>query len=242
MMYRERLYKSYVYGRSKSLVDETLDGLQARAPYLNHLITSHFPQDKNATIVDLGCGHGALIYFAKKKGYRNIIGFDCSPEQVVAANRLGIEGVQEGDVQESLKSFSDLSLDVIVTFDVIEHLSKVELFDLVDEVYRALRPGGCWIIHVPNAESPFFGRIRYGDLTHELAFTQESIAQLLMTTGFSKITCYEDAPIPHGLKSAVRWALWKILRSFLQAYLSIETGHCGRNTILTQNLLAVVNK
>ena len=37
---------------------------------------------------------------------------------------------------------------------------------------RALKPGGRWILHTANAESPFYGRVRYGDITHEQAFTQ----------------------------------------------------------------------
>jgi SAM-dependent methyltransferase len=66
------------------------------------------------------------------------------------------------------------SLDAVIAFDVLEHFGRDELIPLVDAVHRVLRPGGRWIIHVPNGESPFFGSIRYGDLTHELAFTRQS--------------------------------------------------------------------
>jgi hypothetical protein len=53
-MYRERLYKAYVHGRSKSLVQETVDSLKPRAPYLNRLIEKHFPKEKDAPIAELG--------------------------------------------------------------------------------------------------------------------------------------------------------------------------------------------
>ncbi|PIP43376.1 MAG: methyltransferase, partial [Deltaproteobacteria bacterium CG23_combo_of_CG06-09_8_20_14_all_60_8] len=56
----------------------------------------HFPVDKGVAILDLGCGHGALIHVARELGYRNLRGVDGSPEQVAAARRLGIEGVEAG--------------------------------------------------------------------------------------------------------------------------------------------------
>src|SRR5208337_4817517 len=95
-------------------------------------------------------------------------GMDGSLEQVAAANRLGIDGVREGDLRESLAAMPDASRDAVLAFDVIEHFRKYELLSFVDEVHRVLRPGGRWIIHCANGESPFFGRIRYGDFTHEM--------------------------------------------------------------------------
>ena len=54
-----------------------------------------------------------------------------------------------------------------------------ELLGFVDEVYWVLRSGGTWIINVQNGESPLIGRISHGDITHHLAFTLISIAQVL---------------------------------------------------------------
>jgi hypothetical protein len=136
----------------------------------------------------------------------------------------------------------DDSCDVIVTFDVIEHLSKNELLVCADNVRRILRAGGRWIIHAPNAESPMFGRVRYGDFTHEMAFTRHSIQQVARTAGFSRIECMEDAPFPHGVKSSVRWLLWKGIKAALLAWVAIETGFIDREAIFTQNLFALAYK
>ncbi len=210
--------------------------------YLCKLIRDHFPPDRDAAIVDLGCGHGALIHFARQAGYRNIEGIDRSHEQIEAAKRLKIAGVREGDLWESLAAMPDASRDVVVAFDVIEHFRKEELLPLVDEVCRVLRPGGRCVIHAPNGESPLFARIRYGDLTHEIAFTRESIWQLFLSSNFARVECYEEAPVPHGVKSSVRWLLWKGIRAGLRLWLAVETGDSGRNAIFSQNLLAVATK
>jgi len=48
--------------------------------------------------------------------------------------------------------------------------------------------------------------------------------------------------VPHGLKSAVRWALWRCIRGLLRLYLAAETGDTGRDAIFSENLLAVAFK
>jgi hypothetical protein len=125
---------------------------------------------------------------------------------------------------------------------VIEHFTRDELLGFVDQILRVLRSEGRWIIHTPNGESPFSGRMRYGDLTHELAFTRTSICQLLHSSGFSKVQCFEDAPVPHGLNSAIRWVVWKVIRSGLRVYLAVETGDTAGDAIFSQNFLIVAEK
>jgi SAM-dependent methyltransferase len=137
---------------------------------------------------------------------------------------------------------ADASVDVVIAFDVIEHFTRDELLPFVDNVRRVLKPGGRWIIHVPNGESPFGGRMRYWDMTHELAFTRTSLAQLLLASGFAEVRCFEDEPVVHGAKSAVRWLLWKGFRGLLRLYIAAETGDAGRQHIFSQNLLAVARK
>lgn len=240
--YRRRIYEHYVSKRDIPLAPKTLEGLTPRLPYLRHLVRQHFPREKTVSILDLGCGHGAMLYALREAGYHNLCGVDSSPEQVAAANRLGIEGVITGDAISTLNRFPDASYDVVVTFDLIEHFTKSEMVPFVDDVYRVLAPGGRWIIHAPNGESPFGGRIRYGDFTHEVAFTRLSVTQFLMASGFPEVACFEDRPVPHGVKSAVRALLWTGIRSMLLFYIAIETGSMDRRAIFSQNLLAVARK
>ncbi len=240
--YRDRIYRSYVHARNETLVPASTEGFRPRAPYLRKLVREHFPADRNAAILDLGCGHGALLYFAQQEGYRNISGIDHSPEQVAEALRLGISGVSEGDLLTSLGRQADQSVDVVVAFDVIEHLTKEELLLFVDEVYRVLRVGGRWVIHTVNGGSPFCSRMLYRDATHELAFTELSLSQVLLSSGFRNAAFYEDTPVPHGFKSSIRWIFWRMIRSVLQFYIAVETGAWERKSIFTQCFLAVTIK
>ncbi|MFI5355185.1 MAG: class I SAM-dependent methyltransferase, partial [Desulfobaccales bacterium] len=213
-----------------------------RAPYLERLIRQHFPEDRATAILDLGCGAGAIEYFARRQGFGNIMGVDRSPQQVAAARSLGLTGVREGDLLATLESLASESQGLVIAFDVLEHFAKDELLALVDQVARVLKAGGKFLLHVPNSESPFGARVRYADFTHELAFTRESLAQLLNACGFARIDCYEDQPVPHGIWSGGRWLMWKIIRGILRIYLAVETGQIDASMIFSQNLLGVAVK
>lgn len=237
--YRSRIYEYYVHSRLESLAPPDTEAIRRGGVFLNQLVRRHFPPQRDAAILDLGCGYGSLIYHAREAGYINVTGVDRSPQQVAEAKRLGINGVVEGDILDYLASTPSASQDVVLTFDVIEHFTREELLPFVDEVHRALKPGGRWIIHTPNGESPLSNRIRYGDLTHEQAFTRTSLGQLLLSSGFRSLECYEDTPVVHGLGSALRFIVWKGIRGMLRVYLAAETGNSGASAIFTQNLLAV---
>ena len=240
--YRERIYRHYVAAHRDGALVVDAASLAPRSAYLRDLIARHFPADRGAAIIDLGCGHGALLREAADAGYRNLRGVDTSPQQVAMAARLGIAGVAQGDLGEALAALDSGSQAAVVSFDVIEHFTKDETVDFVDQVLRVLQPGGRWIIHVPNGESPFGGRSRFGDFTHEQAFTRGSLSQLLLASGFATVACYEDVPIAHGAASRLRALLWRPIRLALRLYLAVETGDTGRDAIFSQNLLAVAVK
>jgi 2-polyprenyl-3-methyl-5-hydroxy-6-metoxy-1,4-benzoquinol methylase len=240
--YRELIYLRYFSARDEPFEPDSLVDLRSRLPYLRKLVRRHFPANLNAAILDLGCGYGALLHVLHKEGYTNTRGVDGSSEQVAAARRLGIAGVEQDDVVSTLAKTASASLDVVVAFDVIEHFTKDELVALAVEVLRTLRPGGRWIIHAPNAEGLFGGRARYGDFTHELAFTRSSLTQLLKASGFAHVACYEDRPVPHGVRSAMRAALWALIRAGLLFILAVETGAFQKAAIFSQNLLAIAER
>jgi len=49
----------HLYGSLKERVE-------MRVPYLNRLINTHFPKELDTQLLEIKCGHGALIYYAKK--------------------------------------------------------------------------------------------------------------------------------------------------------------------------------
>jgi 2-polyprenyl-3-methyl-5-hydroxy-6-metoxy-1,4-benzoquinol methylase len=205
------------------------------APQVRHFIATYIPPDRGARIADLGCGDGAFLHFLLEAGYRHVSGIDVSDQQIARAHGLGLFEARRGDIDTFLASADDRSLDVILLIDVLEHLTREELFAVLDGVARVLSSGGVCIAHVPNAEGLYGMRVRYGDLTHEQAFTARSMSQAFATVGFQSTAAFEDRPVVHGVRSLVRRALWEVGTLPHRLLLAAETGTWG--SILSQNLI-----
>jgi hypothetical protein len=96
---------------------------------------------------------------------------------------------------------------------------------------------------VPNAMSPFGASTRYWDITHQIAFTPSSVRQLARMAGFGEheVDFRECGPMPHGVKSAVRYLAWQGLRGAIAAWFLVENGGT-RGGIYTMDMLFRLRK
>ena len=109
-----------------------------------------FNISKNAKILDVGCNSGSLIYNLYNLGYKNVFGIEINANAVnkgkmvypSIANNLSIH--KAGEIP-----FENNFFDVIVMFDVIEHVPEVCKF-LKNEVNRVLKKNGMLIFQTPN--------------------------------------------------------------------------------------------
>lgn len=243
MDYRDRLYAKYASEHTGRLYGETsLADIRAKFPVMQAYFGRWLPAgagQKDARLLDIGCGTGDLIYWLHEKGYAQAEGIDRSPEQVDLAKKLGIKGITETRIEEFLPRHTG-SYDLIFARDVLEHFKKDELLPLLDQVHAALKPGGVFVAQTVNAENPLWGRLRHGDLTHETVFTHSSIRQILLAAGFTDIEVAPQRPVVHGPVSAVRALLWLLIEMKFHIYLLIETG--SARGIFTQNLLVRAKK
>lgn len=200
----------------------------------------HFlPQDHNARLLDAGCGTGNLLLWLQEQGFQCAEGIDISQEQVDVAAGLGVRNVQCADLKVFLASHEG-AFDVIFMRDVLEHFPKPEILGILRDLRSALAPGGCLILQVPNGASPFFGRIRYGDFTHELAFTRSSLIQLFNLAGFEGHRFDPVMPVIVGLRSLPRLIAWKLSLWLFTLALYGEDG--GSDGLLTQSLIAAARR
>lgn len=234
--WRSHLYSRYVTSGQGGAGAE--NRFASQKPMYDALIKTYFPEDLASSILDIACGAGGMLFALKEKGYFNIAGCDLSPEMIALAHRLGVSEAVEGDMHCRLNSTPDASQDVVIAMDVLEHLTREQLFCTGAEIVRVLKPAGRLIAHVPNAAGIFGSAVRYGDLTHELAFTEASIRQFLRVVGFGKIECFEDRPHVHGIKSLVRAGLWPALSLPFRLLNAVEAGRLA-GVILSRNMTVV---
>lgn len=141
--------------------------------------------DKNARILDLGCGNGGLLKKIYDLGYKNLAGIDPSP--VCARNTaslLGIKTYATGlfDIPPEMGAF-----DLIILSHVMEHI--LNLRGAISKVSYHLREQGLLYIEVPDAagytdhiNAPF----QEFNMEHVNHFTLTDLDNLLGQSGFSK--------------------------------------------------------
>lgn len=242
MSWKEKLYMFYV-SSGQSGIDKEDFNISSSSTLYYKKIHARFLKTlrTNDRIVDLGCGYGLFLHFLSNKGYSNLAGAEISDEQLEIAEKIGTKHlIQKIDVCEFLEKETDSSIRLLFMKDILEHFDRDNIYGLLEKSYQKLNKGGLIIIHVPNATGIFGMSIRYGDLTHEIAFNSSSINQLLRAVGFNNISCHEDRPIIHGFFSFFRYVFWIMgTIPFRLLYLS-ETGK--KNIILSQNMTVVAYK
>ncbi|KPK73577.1 MAG: hypothetical protein AMJ79_15035 [Phycisphaerae bacterium SM23_30] len=108
-------------------------------------------------LLEVGCGIGTVVYELSKKGCR-AIGTDISSKAIEYGRDKYPQVVLEVQPAERL-SYADESFDVVVSFDLLEHLVEVDAH--LKEVRRVLRGGGYYLSGTPNKyASAMFDTIR----------------------------------------------------------------------------------
>ena len=183
------------------------------------------PEDKEARCLDLACGCGEFLYLAEKTGFKNTTGVDLCQDELEEARNYVAGTLVQADVLTYLNGVESASFDFVSALNLLEHLSKDKLLAVMIECRRVLKPGGTLVAMVPNAVSPFGGLTRHWDITHEWAFTPNNFRQLAALVGFhSEVEFRECGPRPHGFVSAIRYALWQVLRGAIATWFLIEVG------------------
>lgn len=240
MNYKDKFYTRYITSHIGNLYGATsLEKIEKQFPILDSYFGKFLPKNKNIKILDLGCGNGSFIHWLHKKGFESAIGIDISKEQVNQAKELGIKNIFQGDAKEFLKNRNE-KYNLIFAKDFLEHFSKEEILELTDLINNSLKDDGVFIMKTPNAESLFWGRFRHSDFTHDISFTQRSIRQLLKVSGFGEINVFPQRPVVHGIKSLIRYVLWRVIEIILKSCLLIETG--SSEAIFTQNIIVYAKK
>jgi SAM-dependent methyltransferase len=227
--YRVRLYEKYGSTFQDAGQHPRTVELKKFAKAYDYYLRRWLPVDRNAEILDAGCGNGKLLHYFLAKGYIHSRGVDISPEQIELAQQLSLDVCLQ-DAVAYLEDKSD-SYDLITALDLIEHFDKNEAMRFLDLSFKALKPQGALVLQTPNADSPFGISHRYNDLSHEICFNPHSLCGLLNLAGFMKNEVREMGPIlwRYSPASTVRYFGWQFIRTLINISTLIETGGSGSN-------------
>jgi SAM-dependent methyltransferase len=133
-------------------------------------------EEKQARILDVGCGTGANLEMLSEFGVAE--GVDVSPEALSFCTERGLENVKLG-AAEALP-YDDSSFDLVTGLDVVEHLDD-DLAGL-KEMRRVLRPGGRAVLFVPAFM--FLWGVQDDISNHRRRYTLKELRQVVREAGF----------------------------------------------------------
>jgi SAM-dependent methyltransferase len=116
------------------------------------LTRAHPAIERATSVLDVGCGGGAMLRAIGRRGSARLVGVEVSAGAVRAIEEAGFEGARV-DLEEGKLPFPSGSFDTVLCYDVFEHLFSPEL--LLAEIHRVLRPEGRAFLCVPNSLNGF---------------------------------------------------------------------------------------
>lgn len=184
-------------------------------------------------VLDLGCGTGFLLNWLDRQPGIVPVGVDASKSQVEVARR-GLPGIKI-DCQDGLSYLREHPNQFAGIFctDLLEHIPGKDLcLEWLSAVLSALKSGGFLYCRVPNAANLTGCYSRYIDFTHEIAFTSNSLLQLLEASGF------QDCQIEPIRAAHLSGRLRLLVEQLLHRTIFLICGQ-GRERVFTYNVCAV---
>jgi len=148
--------------------------------------------DDGKSCLDVGFGTGRWLQYLKQEGASYLGGVDISPTALKRVEEV-CDHAHLADLEEDSLQFESDFFDIVVSFEVLEHLRNPELY--LNEIFRVMKPDALLMISVPNLTS-FGSRFRmligrqpncFGDQTHMRHYTHRALMNLLSSHGFSVV-------------------------------------------------------
>lgn len=140
---------------------------------------------RSGSILDYGCGTGEFLQYMKYKGW-DIYGVEPAAE----ARAKAISNTQ-AEIVNTIDDLPSTQVDIITLWHVAEHLH--DLNAILQLLKSRLKPGGSFLIAVPNYQSPDSKNYKshwagYDVPRHIWHFSPSSMNQLLTKNGMTLVT------------------------------------------------------
>jgi len=197
----------------------------------------YYPANKDAKILDIGCGTGKFLYTLKQEGYSDYTGIDLSQENVDFVKKHITPNCFYTDAVSYLKDKDD-HFDFIIMNEVLEHIPIDEIIPTLAQIHKSLKKGGYIIAMVPNMENPICGAYtRYSDFTHTIGYTQNSLQQAFFMSGYEKVSV-----LPWGNSSKAIKLIKYIPHRVIQKFIEIVFEYPSGSIMFSRRIFAVATK
>lgn len=236
----KEIIAQYFATTSSRSVHVSKDHYESALPGIRRRLGPWCPKP-GSRVLDLGCGLGEFLHLCQEIGCKELVGVNLCEEEIKAAQSFVNAEFHCTHILDYLRSNQQV-FDSVYAMNILEHLEKDEVLEVLNLVSKRLSPGGALVAMVPNAISPFGSLTRHWDYTHEWAFTPNNFRQLASISGFDPhIDFRECGPVPYALISSVRWLLWQVIRLGIKAYFLIEVADT-KGGVYTMDMLVRMHK
>ncbi len=200
--------------------------------YMRHLYRLHEARYRFAAehvaskrVLDVACGSGYGAAILADAGASMVFGVDISREAIgYAQSRYARANVRYIVADAAAIGLADESVDMVVSFETIEHLAIEVIEPFLRELRRVLKPGGDVFISTPNAGASY----KLGAY-HTVEFEFAEIRSLLGRY-FPQVSFYGQRMIPRwystlaakARKLPLMWCLDAIVRVVFFSSVQIE--------------------
>ncbi len=111
---------------------------------------------ENKVGLDIGCANGAFSIELAKSGAKKMYGIDIASEFVkkasLKAKKNYVKNIEFIEADAKKLPFKNNFFDFIICTEVLEHVPDFKV--AIKEIKRVLKPGGIFVITVPNSFNP----------------------------------------------------------------------------------------
>ncbi len=144
----------------------------------------------NSKILEIGFGEGLFLDWAKAHSHA-IIGIEKNQDFINLAKSKGHE-VYFGNIEKVFDGQKEI-FDLVVIFDVLEHMSIEEIYYLFNSLRILLKPNSRILCRIPNGLSPFGRYHQYADATHKSVLSSQIIEDISQISGLRVLSEHNSA-------------------------------------------------
>ena len=188
-------------------------------------------------VLEIGFGNGEFLTYANSQHWL-VKGVEVNQVLVDLAKSKGYDAMSS----DNFKRLPHNTYDLIVAFDVIEHIPEAEILNFLQTILSLLKPGGVFLARCPNGDSPFSLPYQNGDATHVNYLGSSKIKHYVSQTKGKLIYCGSEAFII--IHKNIFTTLLRLFAFVLRALLAlfVYVTYLKRVNFVSPNLIIAIKK
>ena len=182
------------------------------------------PADRNAAIIDVGCGNGDFVRFAHGLGYRDILALDIDRNALSLISEL--DGVVKMHAQADARFFNniDKKFDLIILKQMIYYYDRGSVVSFLEAARDKLSEEGTLIVEIFNGGLLSGRYTEVKDPGIRTSYSELSLERLLVQCGYVVHEIFGFRQSELSFKTTLYQLIKNVAFSIWRALLILERG------------------